>query len=118
MKYWQSLYGSDAASKLEARGYRDASTSTEAAQGAAVLRSSAARLLRAAESETDPAVREMLQGHVDELNTRLNRWETVKRFAILNADLSIESGELTPSMKVKRGLVEREQVALIAGMYA
>jgi hypothetical protein len=61
MKYWQALYGSDAAAKLEARGYRDASTSTEATQGAAMLRSSAARLLRAAESETDPAVREILR---------------------------------------------------------
>jgi hypothetical protein len=61
MKYWQALYGNDAASKLEARGYRDASTSTEATQGAAMLRSSAARLLHAAESETDPAVREILR---------------------------------------------------------
>jgi hypothetical protein len=61
MKYWQALYGSDAATKLEARGYRDASTATEATQGAAMLRSSAARLLRAAEAETDPAVREILR---------------------------------------------------------
>jgi hypothetical protein len=61
MKYWQALYGSDAAAKLEARGYRDASTSTEATQGAAMLRSSAARLLRAAENEPDPAVREVLR---------------------------------------------------------
>jgi hypothetical protein len=61
MKYWQALYGNDAAAKLEARGYRDASTSTEAAQGAAMLRSSAAQLLRAAENEPDPAVREILR---------------------------------------------------------
>jgi hypothetical protein len=61
MKYWQALYGKDAAAKLEARGYRDASTSTEATQGAAMLRSSAAQLLRAAESEPDPALREILR---------------------------------------------------------
>ena len=60
MKYWQSLFGSDAATKLEVRGYRDASTSTQAAQGAALLRSTAARLLSAAK-RTDPAVREILR---------------------------------------------------------
>lgn len=65
-----------------------------------------------------PEVRTMLQAQVDELNTRLNRWETVKRFEILDADLTIESGELTPSMKVKRGLIERQHEKLIAGMYA
>ena len=42
MKYWRSLYGNDPADKLEVRGYRDASTSTEETQAAALLRTSAA----------------------------------------------------------------------------
>ena len=55
---------------------------------------------------TSDAAREMVQGYVDELNARLNRWETIKRFVILERDLSVEEGEITPSMKVKRKVVE------------
>lgn len=61
MKYWRALYGDDAADKLEVRGYRDASTSTLATQDAALMRTSAARLLRAAEDVSDPAAREILR---------------------------------------------------------
>ena len=48
----------------------------------------------------------MIEASVKELNTRLNRWETVKKFTILPRDLSVETGELTPSMKIKRKAVE------------
>ena len=58
-----------------------------------------------AEIVTSPAAREMVQGYMDELNSKLNRWETVKRFVILPADLSIDNGDLTPSMKLKRKVV-------------
>ena len=61
MKYWRALYGDDAADKLEVRGYRDASISTQETQGAALLRPSAAQLLRAADGESDPEVRETLR---------------------------------------------------------
>ena len=61
MKYWQALYGNDAAGKLEARGYRDASTAKQETQEAALLRTDAARLLREAESVSDPAAREILR---------------------------------------------------------
>ena len=62
MKYWRALFGNDSvADKLEVRGYRDASTSTDEAQAAALLRTDAARLLRAAEGVSDPAVREILR---------------------------------------------------------
>nr|MBA3368001.1 long-chain fatty acid--CoA ligase [Geodermatophilaceae bacterium] len=49
--------------------------------------------------------RSMVAGYVTELNAKLNRWETVKKFVILDHDLSVESGEMTPSMKVKRKVV-------------
>jgi long-chain acyl-CoA synthetase len=52
------------------------------------------------------AVKTMIGGYVDQLNERLNRWETIKKWEILDHDLTIESGELTPSMKVKRNVVE------------
>ena len=58
-----------------------------------------------AEVVSSPAAREMVQGYVDELNAKLNRWETIKKFIILPRDLSIEEGDLTPSMKLKRKVV-------------
>ncbi|RIK16593.1 MAG: long-chain fatty acid--CoA ligase [Acidobacteria bacterium] len=51
------------------------------------------------------ACREMVQGYVDELNAKLNRWEQIKKFHILDHDLSVEEGDLTPSMKLKRKAV-------------
>jgi long-chain acyl-CoA synthetase len=59
----------------------------------------------------------MVQGYVDQLNTELNRWETIKKFRLLDHDLTVESGELTPSMKVKRGVVEENHKLTIDAMY-
>ena len=61
---------------------------------------------------------EMVGGYVDELNTRLNRWETIKKWRLLDHDLTVESGELTPSMKVKRNVVEGNNTELIDSLYA
>ncbi len=61
MKYWRALYGDDAPTKLEVRGYSDGSVSKEDGQDAALMRTSAAELLRAADSVTDPAAREVLR---------------------------------------------------------
>jgi long-chain acyl-CoA synthetase len=67
---------------------------------------------------SDAKTREMVQRYVDELNGQLNRWETIKKFELLDHDLSVESGELTPSMKVKRSVVEDNYSGLIDKMYA
>jgi long-chain acyl-CoA synthetase len=53
-----------------------------------------------------PQVHEMVEGYIKQLNERLNRWETIKKFIVLEHDLSVESGEVTPSLKVKRKVVE------------
>ncbi len=66
----------------------------------------------------EPAVRGYVGECVEELNGRLNRWETVKDFRILDHDLSVEDGELTPSMKVRRKLIETRYAALLDSMYA
>ncbi len=63
-------------------------------------------------------VKAMVAGYIDELNQDLNRWETIKKHAILDHDLSVESGELTPSLKVKRNVVESNNQQLIDSMYA
>ncbi|MFW5474403.1 AMP-dependent synthetase/ligase [Knoellia sp. CPCC 206450] len=68
-----------------------------------------------AEIVTSPQAHDMVQGYVDELNAGLNRWETVKKFTILDHDLTVDSGELTPSLKLKRKVVsERYKDALDA----
>ncbi len=53
-------------------------------------------------------VQDMVGGYVETLNARLNRWETIKKWILLDHDLTVESGELTPSMKVKRKVVEEQ----------
>ena len=58
-----------------------------------------------AEVVSSPAVREMVQGYIDELNAKLNQWETIKKFVILDRDLSVDDGDLTPSMKLRRRVV-------------
>ena len=58
------------------------------------------------------------QGYVDELNKKLNRWETIKKWELLDHDLTVESGELTPSMKVKRNVVEDNYKDRIDAFYA
>ncbi|MCQ8189717.1 AMP-dependent synthetase/ligase [Streptomyces rugosispiralis] len=63
-------------------------------------------------------VRELIGGYVQRLNDGLQRWQTIKKFRLLPRDLDVEHGELTPSLKLKRPVVEREYKALIEDMYA
>jgi long-chain acyl-CoA synthetase len=70
-----------------------------------------------AEVVAAPETQKMIAGYVDQLNAKLNRWETVKKFAILPRDLSIEDGEITPSMKIKRRAVETAFAEQIDAMY-
>jgi long-chain acyl-CoA synthetase len=52
-----------------------------------------------------PQVRELIQAELDRVNEKFARAEQVKRFFILDHDLSQETGELTPTLKVKRNVV-------------
>lgn len=70
-----------------------------------------------AEIAAAPQTREMVQGYIDKLNTNLNRWETIKRFTILERDLSIDEGELTPSLKLKRKAVSEKYQEEIESLY-
>ncbi|MEU0403535.1 long-chain fatty acid--CoA ligase [Streptomyces sp. NPDC006197] len=71
-----------------------------------------------AEVVADPRTEKLIQGYVDRLNEGLQRWQTIKKFRLLPRDLDIEHGELTPSLKLKRPVVEREYKDLIEEMYA
>jgi long-chain acyl-CoA synthetase len=71
-----------------------------------------------AEIVASDACQTMVAGYVEELNNRVNRWETIKKWKLLDHDLSVESGELTPSMKVKRNVVEDNYADLIDSFYS
>jgi long-chain acyl-CoA synthetase len=64
-----------------------------------------------------PAVKAMVQGYVDELNGSLASYETVKKFALLPVDLTVDSGDLTASLKVKRKSVEQKYKQLLDSFY-
>jgi long-chain acyl-CoA synthetase len=70
------------------------------------------------EIASSPEAGALVDGYVKELNTKLNRWETIKKFRILARDLTVENGELTPSLKVKRRVVETTFASDIDKMYA
>ncbi|MBY8887827.1 AMP-dependent synthetase/ligase [Streptomyces sp. PTM05] len=70
-----------------------------------------------AEVVASEGARELIQGYVDRINADLQRWQTIKKFRLLPRDLTVEHGELTPSLKLKRPVVEREFQTLIDEMY-
>ncbi|MFJ9018780.1 AMP-dependent synthetase/ligase [Streptomyces sp. NPDC102259] len=65
-----------------------------------------------------PVTVELIDGYVKQLNEGLQRWQTIKKFRLLPRDLDVEHGEITPSLKLKRPVVEREYKHLIDEMYA
>jgi long-subunit acyl-CoA synthetase (AMP-forming) len=58
-----------------------------------------------------------LQREIDNVNARLARVQTIKRFAVIPAELTIAGGELTPTMKVRRKIVHEKYSDLIDGLY-
>ncbi|MGW2513812.1 AMP-dependent synthetase/ligase [Streptomyces scopuliridis] len=70
-----------------------------------------------AEVVASPAAERLVAGYVKRLNEGLQRWQTIKKFRLLPRDLDIEHGELTPSLKLKRPVVERTYKDLIEEMY-
>lgn len=65
----------------------------------------------------DPLLRAEIQDAVNNANTLVSHAEAIKKFWILENDFTEESGELTPSLKVKRHIVTKNQDALIENLY-
>jgi len=63
-------------------------------------------------------IRTMVQGYVDQLNSGLNRWETIKKFTLLDRDLTVEGGELTPSLKLRRRVVTDRYRSELDALYS
>ncbi|MCP3166577.1 AMP-dependent synthetase/ligase [Myxococcus sp. QH3KD-4-1] len=67
----------------------------------------------------DARLRQLIQEGLDrDINPKLSRFETIKRFVILETDLTVDAGDLTPTLKVRRKAVEQKHAALIESMYA
>jgi long-chain acyl-CoA synthetase len=64
-----------------------------------------------------PEIRALIQGEIDKVNHKFARVEQVKRFHLLEAQLSAEDEELTPTMKLKRKLVQTKYAPQIDAMY-
>ena len=64
-----------------------------------------------------PQVIARYQRIVDEVNATLAPFETIKRIAVVADEWTIETDELTPSMKLKRRVVEKKYAAAIAAFY-
>ncbi len=71
-----------------------------------------------AQLATNTEVKKAIEAHVDTINEKFARVEQVKKVAILPRDLSQESGELTPTLKVKRAVVASKHEQEIEALYA
>ncbi|HEX8243411.1 MAG TPA: long-chain fatty acid--CoA ligase [Longimicrobium sp.] len=67
---------------------------------------------------TAPSVRDLIQREIDAVNQHLPHWEQVKKFALVSRPWSIETGELTPTMKIKRRVINEKHAADIQTLYA
>ncbi len=70
-----------------------------------------------AELREDPRLQEIVQGLLDRANALLPAHERVRRFRLLERELTIEEGEITPTLKVRRKIVSERYRDVIASMY-
>ncbi len=66
----------------------------------------------------EPKVHELIQGELDAVNANYARVEQIKKFFILDHDLSLQTGELTPTLKVKRNVINDRYAGDFAALYA
>jgi long-chain acyl-CoA synthetase len=62
-------------------------------------------------------VEEMMQGRVDGINRQLASFEQVKKYVLIGTDFTQETGELTPTLKVKRKVVIKKYGNLLDALY-
>ena len=70
-----------------------------------------------AEIARDEKTQELIAGYIDVLNLELNRWEQIKNFTIIDRELSVEAGDLTPSMKLRRKVVVEKFADRLSAFY-
>jgi long-chain acyl-CoA synthetase len=68
--------------------------------------------------DAEPAVRRLFQADIDAYNAGRPHHEQIRAFALLPSDLTVEDGSITPTLKVKRRILESRYASLIEAMYA
>ena len=63
-------------------------------------------------------IRNMIQGRIDDYQKDLAAYEQIKRFVLLPRPFTMESGELTNTLKIRRGVINKRYARLIDAMYA
>jgi long-chain acyl-CoA synthetase len=64
-----------------------------------------------------PKMRATIESFIDQLNAGLGKWETIKKFEIIDRELTVEEGDLTPSLKLKRRAVETRYRSTLDSFY-
>jgi long-chain acyl-CoA synthetase len=62
-------------------------------------------------------VHDLIDGFIAQANQQLERWETIKKFEILPSELSVDEGEVTPSLKIRRRAVQEKYADVLNSMY-
>jgi long-chain acyl-CoA synthetase len=65
----------------------------------------------------DSRIKQLIRGEIENLSINLASYETIKEFTLLSEPFTIESGDLTPTLKIKRNVVEQRYQHLIEKMY-
>ncbi len=69
------------------------------------------------EYQNESNLRPQIKAHIKNINTHLDHWEKVRNFKIIKKSLTIEAGEITPSMKTRRHVIEDKYKKEIQGLY-
>jgi long-chain acyl-CoA synthetase len=69
------------------------------------------------EAREHATVRDAVQHAIDEANQAVSRAESIREWRVLNEEMSVANGMLTPTLKTKRGVVAERHAALISSMY-
>lgn len=74
--------------------------------------------MKPAEYCRDERIRSLFRRQIDEINKGLSRFETIKAFELLDKEFSVEGGELTPTLKLKRRVIDEKYKDVIDRMYS
>ncbi len=72
---------------------------------------------KGAQLVADQRVVSLIEREVEAVNAKLSRYQQIKKFWIVDSDWTVESGELTPSLKLKRRIISEKFAKAIAGLY-
>jgi long-chain acyl-CoA synthetase len=71
-----------------------------------------------ANRDQDPLVKRLVNDAVEAINQTLPHWEAIKKYRLIKVPFSIDGGELTPKMSIKRSFVMKKYADLVESIYA